>query len=480
MVNPAQDPALGQGLSPVRAGAILWDIARAGQGPWQAIRARQHARLQAMVAFARQHSPYYMRLYADLPQSVPPLTALPPVTKADLMAHFDDWVTDPEVTRAQVEAFVADVNRVGELFLDRYTVWVTSGTTGQRGIFLHDVQARLVYMGLLALRCLPRQANPWDALRFLARGARVAALVASGAHYASTVSVEIARRRLLWGKDRVRLFSVLTPTAQLVSELNRFQPTVIIGYPTAVHLLAQEQRAGRLRIHPLIIFTAAEWLDPVARAEIEQIFACPLQDCYAASEFMGIGAACEEGWHHVNADWVILEPVDADRRPVPPGEPSHTVLLTNLVNRVQPLIRYDLGDSITLRPDPCPCGRPFPAVRVEGRRDDILALVDAAGRTVRILPMAIAAVVEETPGVASYQIVQTHPDAIQVRVELERDAPVEDTLALVDIRLAEFLRAHGLANVRVTVRAEAPQRDPVSGKLRQVVSQVLHPSPLHV
>lgn len=81
---------------------------------------------------------------------------------------------------------------------------------------------------------------------------------------------------------------------------------------------------------------------------------------------------CDHGWLHVNSDWVVLEPVDADHAPTPPGIASHTVLLTNLANRVQPLIRCDLGDSVLARPDPCPCGSPFPAIRVQGRRDDVL------------------------------------------------------------------------------------------------------------
>ena len=85
---------------------------------------------------------------------------------------------------------------------------------------------------------------------------------------------------------------------------------------------------------------------------------------FAASEFQAIAIECEQEWLHVNSDWVILEPVGVDHQPTPLGEPSHTVLLTNLANRVQPLIRYDLGDSVLARPDPCPCGNPLPAIRV--------------------------------------------------------------------------------------------------------------------
>src|SRR5690606_28956819 len=93
---------------------------------------------------------------------------------------------------------------------------------------------------------------------------------------------------------------------------------------------------------------------------------------------------CDNGWHHLHADWFAFEPVDAEFRPVAPGEPSHTVLLTNLINRTQPILRYDLGDSIVMRPDPCPCGNPLPAFLATGRSSDVLRLSTSDGTTATI------------------------------------------------------------------------------------------------
>jgi len=151
-----------------------------------------------------------------------------------------------------------------------------------------------------------------------------------------------------------------------VRALNEYQPAVIGSYPTALAVLAGEQAAGRLRIRPALALSGAERLSPAAAERIKTSFHCPLHDTYAASEFMGIAFDCRYGRLHLNTDWVILEPVDAALRPVPPGTPSHSTLLTNLANRVQPIIRYDLGDSITMLPSRCPCGSPLPLVRPEG------------------------------------------------------------------------------------------------------------------
>ncbi len=109
-------------------------------------------------------------------------------------------------------------------------------------------------------------------------------------------------------------------------------------------LLAAEQEAGRLTLRPAPLLAGGERLAPSLRQRIEVAFSCPVRDTSSASEFPGMAYDCGWGWLHVHADWVILEPVDTDLRPVPAGELSATVLLTSLANRVQPLLRPDLGD----------------------------------------------------------------------------------------------------------------------------------------
>jgi phenylacetate-coenzyme A ligase PaaK-like adenylate-forming protein len=174
----------------------------------------------------------------------------------------------------------------------------------------------------------------------------------------------------------------------------------------------------------------------------------------------------------VNADWVILEPVDAHYQPIPPGETSRTALLTNLANRVQPIIRYDLGDSITVSPDPCPCGIALPVIRVEGRQDEILACQGPDGEAVTLPPMALANVVEETPGVRCYQVIQTAPEVLTVRLEAAPGFDGSRVWEKVACRLQDYLSAQGLSSIRVEKAQEPPMRDPVSGKFRNVWAEL--------
>ena len=272
------------------------------------------------------------------------------------MVHFDEWVTDPAVTLADVEAFVADPALIGHQLLGRYTVATTSGTTGVRGLFLVDDRSMAV-----------TSAMAW---RILTRGGRLAMVVATGGHFASGAAAAGLRRGR--AASRIGAFSVQDPVPQLVAQLNAFDPAVLAPYASTLRLLTDEQEAGRLHIHPALVVPAAEGLPDREYARIAAAFGALVRHSYAATECPFLSYSCTEGWLHVNSDWVLLEPVDADHRPVAVGQPSHTVLVSNLANRIQPIIRYDLGDSVLARPEPCPCGNPLPAIRVQGRTADLL------------------------------------------------------------------------------------------------------------
>ena len=196
------------------------------------------------------------------------------------------------------------------------------------------------------LRPYDRILDPWGVTE------RLVFVGAIGGHFASTVSIERLRRLNPLLASRLRSVSFLQPVASLVAELHRNSPTVVATYPSAAVLLAEECLAGRLRIAPREIWTGGENLSPAMRAFVQQAFDCPVVNSYGTSEFLSLASECSHGSLHLNSDWAILEPVDARGNPVPRGSPGATTLLTNLANHVQPLIRYDIGDRVALRPRP--------------------------------------------------------------------------------------------------------------------------------
>jgi phenylacetate-CoA ligase len=311
------------------------------------------------VAYARANSPYYRELYRDLPDMVDDPALLPVTDKNTLMGHFDEWVTDRQVTRERVEAFVADPDLVGARFQDRYLVATTSGTSGVRGLFVLDERNLAVpnalgsrSRGMLGVR---------DLGRMLVHGGRIAIIAAPAGHFYTVASTERFRRDRPRLSRIMRIFPTDQPLPALVDELNRYNPASLVGFLSMLTQLVGEQEAGRLRIRPALIVPGGETVTADVRDRIAAAFHAKVRAAYAATECDFLSVGCVHGWYHVNSDWAVVEPVDADYRPVPAGQPSHTVLISNLANRVQPFLRYDLGDRVLLRPDPCPCGSPLPA-----------------------------------------------------------------------------------------------------------------------
>ncbi len=453
---------------------ILWDAAVTGVGGTAAIETAARQRLTRLVHAARKGSPFYARHLRAVGADDAPLSALPPVTRTELMAHFDDWATDRAVTRCDVDAFIADPERLGTPFLGKYAVWTSSGSTGEHGIYLHDEHALAVYDALELVRFRRLPPTQWMSAACLF-GERYAMVAATGGHFAAHATAARLARINPWLGDHARVFTIQQPLAQLTDALDAYQPTLLATYPTVAEVLADEQAAGNLHLKLQELWSGGEHLSDAVRAHIRQYLGCRVREAYGASEFMPIAWECDHGALHVNADWVIIEPVDAHLRPAAPDRPSHTTLITNLANFAQPLIRYDIGDRVTWNSRPCTCGSAFPTVKVEGRCNDTLAFRDPHGRMVKLLPLALATAVEEDAGVFGFQLAQTGPASLELRLAPQsRDCEAPERCRTA---LARLLDAQGLTHVRIDWNGGAPVRDAASGKLHQVLNAVRAQTP---
>src|SRR5882672_3455373 len=427
--QPARNEPAAAAFAAARSIGAAFDVwVSAWQSPAAIIR-RSETRLRSLLDFARANTPLYQRLYRSIPaDTTPRLVDLPVVNKHMLMADLAATFIDRDLPCAEIERFLA------------------GGPVG--GMFRFRGPAAPVEM----------------AARLLA-GERFAMVAATGGHFAGAAMVERMRRAYPWLASNLRVFSLLQPLPELVAQLNAFRPTLLATYPTAADLLAGEKAAGRLSIAPSEVWTGGECLVPATRARLKQVFGCRVRNSYGSSEFLSIAAECSHGALHANADWVILEPVDANYHVLDPGETSASVLLTNLANGIQPLIRYDLGDSITVLPAPCECGNPLPAMRVEGRHDDAVALESADGRSITLLPLVLETVLEEDAHVHDFQLIQRGSDRLVLRLGREPEGAAPRACAA----LRDYLHTNGLANTRLEVAAEPPQREAASGKLRRVI-----------
>jgi phenylacetate-CoA ligase len=418
------------GLSAAGAMRLLDELNARGSWPRERLIEHQRCTLREIVRHAAECSPYYREaLPARARDDNVRLEELPTLSKQTLMREWDRIVTDPRLRLVDAERHL-DGSASGEMHLGEYLVLATGGATGQRGVFVYG-QAEFDACLAGCLRGL--------ATMGISAGTRLAAIGSpSPAHLTNQVFGVLRAGRT----DAPRL-TVTMPLDELVSALNACQPEAIIAYATLVQFLADEQRAGRLRVAPRIVVSTSEVLAEGTRRLVEDVWGVRIHNAYASTEAGMMATEC--GQHcglQVWEDMLIFEVVDEHNGPVPPGVPGHKVLLTNLWNRVQPLIRYELADTVTLAAGANPTGGPFARIAdVQGRTADILRLPGAAGGTVSVHPIHLCMPFTRMPEVRQYQF---HPgdDQIRVTLVLAPQAP-SDVIERIRAELTEAIKTAG-------------------------------------
>jgi len=202
-----------------------------------------------------------------------------------------------------------------------------------------------------------------------------------------------------WGAGGALPFRVIPvpvtlPLGKMVEGLNIVQPPLLYGYLSML-APAAEQCAGRLHIAPMSVTTNSETLGPALRAAIAEGFGAPIVDGVGSSEGLFGMTAPNDDVLVFNSDLCIVELVDAENQPVPLGVPSAKVLLTNLYNRTQPLIRHELTDSFVRQPDAPDHGHL--RAKVGGRAEEVLHY------SVDIHPHVVRSAMVQSPGVLDYR-----------------------------------------------------------------------------
>lgn len=436
------------------------------------IRAKQEQRLRALLAHAVAHSPYYRRRFAGLDVSRCALQELPTLTKAEMMEHYDELVTDRRLKKAELARFLDDPSNLGRMYLGDYGVSHTSGSQGQPAIIVQDREALDLIFAVQFARGtrLKRRFLPHFERFF--KAARMAVITVQPGFYPSAAAFAY-RPRFLAPMLKVLHVSVSDPMPKNIAALEAFGPEYITGYASALEAFGREEEDGRMHLAAAgtlkQITNVAEPLSEETGAWLERVFGAHVSDEYAMGECMVLSSGCVAGrGAHVNADLAILEVVDEHYRPVPPGVEGSKVLVTNLYNRVQPIIRYEVDDRLTMSAEtPCRCGSILPHIaKISGRNKDRLWL-EHGGTRRELQYYVFLTPLHHVLDLAEHQIVQTGPRSFLIRV-----VPLKGRQLSADhIRglVQEHLKTEGLdsfVDVAIEVVPDIP-RGP-SGKVARV------------
>ncbi len=425
--------------------------------PADRLRAEREARFRFLLRHAREHSAWHRERLAHLDLETvgeDHLAQIPPMTKDDLMAHFDEIVTEPRLTLDLVESHLASLTSDAYL-LGRYHAVASGGSSGLRGVFVYGWESWAdLYLSiaryLLRDRLLDAEHRGTPMI--------VGAVGAEAPSHATSAVFQTFSNPA----TAVHRFPVTLPLAQIVAGLNDLQPEYLFGYASVLHELAFEARAGRLRIRPRTILSGVEPLLPEIRRTLEATWRAPVINAWGASEAGGIAVQCVAGpGMHLSDDLLIVEAVDEGGMAVAPGTRSAKIYVTNLFNPVLPLIRYEITDEVTLLDESCPCGSQHRLVGdVQGRHDEGFTY---AGR-LRVHPHLFRSRLGRERNILEYQVRQTPTGAAVSfcgRGEVDVRALQED--------LEEMLHRQGIELPDVSLSLVAQIERTAIGKLKRFV-----------
>ena len=425
---------------------------------WDADRLDAHRRagLADTLAHAAERSPWHATRLAALGvdhDRIEPddLGGLPTMSKRDLMADWDDIVTDKRLDLATARAHLAGLDAEGPAaLLDEYHVLTTGGSTGEPGVFCWSLEETLVWAASFirftaAAGFGPPQRTAWVGARSLRHPSAALAVLAGviAGHPATTeLSVPIDQ-----------------PTAAVVARLNEIQPDSLWVVSSVLPTLVEAAQRGALQIDVDRISVGGDVLDPAAATIAADIFGAAVLEGYPTTDVGHIAhqAPGERGLY-INDDLLIVEPVDEHDRLIEPGEWSDHLLVTSLHHRTLPLIRYRIDDRVQLDPEP---GQHHPAFRriaaIDGRTDDLFRYSDHT-----VHPHVFRTVLSHHIAVRDFQVHQT-PTGADVEVVTTGQLDLHPIAA----DLEHALERSGLAHPQVTVtRVDQPTRTAVGKRLR--------------
>jgi len=368
----------------------------------QALENWQHKQIQHFIKNILPHSPFYR------PYLTQAFEQGPIMNKSLMMKHFDELNTVGITQAAAFKiALQAEQSRDFSPMIQNITVGLSSGTSGNRGLFLVSPAERMKWAGSILAKALPGSIFEPHKIAFFLRAN-------------SNLYTSVRSRRI-----QFKFLDLLKDLETHIKQLNEYQPTILIAPAQVLRLLATAQLEKRLQIQAQKIISVAEVLERSDENLIQAAFKQITHQVYQCTEgFLGI--TCRYGTVHLNEDFVFFEKewIDKNSRRFVP-------IITDFSRMTQPIVRYRLDDVLQEKAQPCPCGSVFKALaRIEGRCDDIFYIPSKENGTLKPVfsDFIRRAIMQASPDILEYQVIQHTPHQLEVAVSSQDNSDLENQI----------------------------------------------------
>lgn len=442
---------------------LLWNLYRLKRNTGRTkeqIERMQKKKLEKLLLYAYDSSPYYRRAFEAegiFRENIgtTPLAKFPVLDKEILMEHFDELVTDRSLKQEELLRFDENSEDDGEIYLDKYHVVHSSGSTGTPRYFVYD-NAAWEQMLVGIIRGALWGMSMGSVLKLLAEKPRILYIAATDGRYGGAMAVGDGIRGV---RAKQRFLDISTPLAKWSEAVREFRPNIIIGYPSAVKILAELSDREKEPLHVRRVISCGEPLSTGLRKFLENAFHAEVINFYGASESLALGVEQRPAEGMILFDDLnVIEVVDGE------------MYVTCLYNFTQPLIRYRISDKLVLHEPKASTDAAYPSSRSESRKvnlrseftfftradvllcrnEDVLWFERPDGSRECLHPLSMEGFCME--GLRDYQFCQTSATSFEMLAEIGESAePVRVTGEILR-QVRKLLEDKNLEEIQFSVR----------------------------
>jgi phenylacetate-CoA ligase len=294
----------------------------------------QEKKFRKIIKFAYKNSKFYHDLYnlngikeKDLKNI--DIEKIPIINKSVLMDNFDEIVTFNDILKNEILDFLNKSKEPNELYKNKYHIIHTSGSSGKLGIYVYSKKEWDTFFPYIT-----------KIFNFNFRKNRSSFIGATGGHFTGNSFISWSVKGIVGYFCEPLIIDVNEPIEDIIKKLNEFQPYILGGYFNALKVLAQKHEEGVLKVKPKIIVNCGEGINKKDKEYIEKIFNAPMSNLYGFAECVVAGFGRNEYDGIYLMDDICLIEIKKDY-----------LLLTNLFNKTEPIIRYRIDDFLKLKDD---------------------------------------------------------------------------------------------------------------------------------
>jgi putative adenylate-forming enzyme len=380
-------------------------------------------------------SPFYKQF------SEKSLGEFPIMQKQTFMENFTKINTcGIELENAMLIALEAENSRDFAPMINGVTVGLSSGTSGNRGLFLASENERAQWVSAVLDRVIG----------FKLKKRKVAFFLRANSNLYNSVASKLLR---------FEFYDLMIPVEKHLQSLIELQPNILVAQPSCLIELAKYIELKQLQITPEKIISVAEVLYPEDKDYLEKTFNQKIHQVYQCTEGL-LASTCQEGNLHFHEDYLIIEKkyLDDDQTHFHP-------IITDLMRSTQPVVRYELNDIVHELKN-CSCGLKSTAIaQIEGRSDDKLTFIDKNQKAISIYPDFFRrAIILADAKIQHYMLIQKSKNLLELFVDGD--------LALFDKaqnEIQKLLAAHSCYDVQLQKLNQLPLER--GSKLRRIKNE---------